>query len=200
MAEVRTTSSTGGQKGVKLARFDLIPVGPLRALAEHYGVGASKYANHQWRQGYEWSKSYAALMRHLTAFWEGEDYDVCSNDPEGCSHVDLEGRPFVAIREDACFNHTGSHHMAAVAWHAFCLLEFIEDYPEHDDRYKPKAKAAPEAIEYAVVAFNPATGTTSDVESGDGDLSAGPEVVRKRAPIMSGEVAMAYMTNGRLKD
>lgn len=133
--ETRTTSSTGGMKGTKLARFDLIPVGPLTELAEHYGVGASKYANHQWRQGYEWSKSYAALMRHLTAFWSGLDFDACSNDPEGCSHVDAEGNPFVAEREDACFNHTGSHHLAAVAWHAFCLMEFRREHPGHDDRY-----------------------------------------------------------------
>jgi len=135
-AETRTTSGTGGQKGVKLERFDLIPVGPLTQLATHYGVGANKYADHQWRNGYEWSKSYSALMRHLTAFWAGYDYDVCSNDPEGCSHVDSEGRPFVAIREDACYNHTGSHHMVAVAWHSFALLEFIERFPQHDDRYK----------------------------------------------------------------
>lgn len=137
MTETRTTSSTGGQKGVKLARFDLIPVGALTELAEHYGVGATKYANHQWRNGYEWSKSYAALMRHLTAFWAGFDYDVCSNDPKGCSHVDTEGNPFVAAREDACFNHTGSHHMAAVAWHAFALLEYKDTHVAHDDRYTP---------------------------------------------------------------
>ena len=138
MGEIRTTSSTGGQKGTKLERHDLIPVGPLRALAEHFGVGASKYADHQWRQGYEWSKSYSALQRHLTAFWAGYDYDVCSNDPEGCSHVDTEGNPFTAVREDACFNHTGSHHMAAVAWHAFALLEFVEEHPDHDDRHVPE--------------------------------------------------------------
>jgi hypothetical protein len=137
MGETRTKSSTGGEKGVKLARFDLIPVGPLTELAEHYGVGASKYDNHQWRQGYEWSKSYAALMRHLTAFWAGFDYDLCSNDPDGCSHVDTDGNPFVAVRDDACFNHTGSHHLAAVAWHSFCLLEFKDAHQDHDDRYPP---------------------------------------------------------------
>jgi hypothetical protein len=144
MAEVRTTSSTGGQKGTKLARFDLVPIGPLRELAEHYGIGASKYANHQWRRGYEFSKSYAALQRHLTDFWDGKDFDVCSNDPEGCSHVDTEGNPFVAVREDACFNHTGSHHLAAVAWHAFCLMEFKDRFPEHDDRYATFESAADE--------------------------------------------------------
>ena len=135
--EVRTTSSTGGQKGVKLARFDLIPTGPLHELAEHFGVGAMKYDSHQWRQGYEWSKSYSALVRHLNEFWAGKDYDVCSNDPEGCSHVDSKGEPFKAAREDACYNHTGSHHMVAVMWHAAVLLEFKDTHSDHDDRYIP---------------------------------------------------------------
>lgn len=143
MPETRTTSSTGGQKGTKLQRFDLIPIGPLTELAEHYGVGAAKYADHQWRKGYEWSKGYAALMRHLTAWWDGYDMDVCSNDPEGCRHTDLDGNPFVAVNEDACFNHTGNHHLAAVAWHSFALLDFKERFPEHDDR--PLKREAPVA-------------------------------------------------------
>jgi hypothetical protein len=147
--ETRTTSSTGGQKGTKLARFDLIPAGPHRELAEHYGVGASKYANHQWRKGYEWSKSIAALERHFNDFKAGKDYDVCSNDPDGCSHVDTDGNEFVAVREDACFNHTGSHHMAAVAWHAFLLLEFKDTHPGHDDRYRGPVPADPEEGKFA---------------------------------------------------
>lgn len=133
--EIRTTSSTGGEKGVKLERFDLIPVGPLTELARHFGKGARKYAAHQWRQGYEWSKSYSAINRHLTAFWAGYDFDVCSNDPEGCQFVDKDGQPFLVLFPNTCYNHTGSHHMVAVAWHAFVLLEFIERFPEHDDRY-----------------------------------------------------------------
>jgi len=110
-AEVRTTSSTGGEKGVKDQRFDLIPIDALTELAEHYGAGARKYADNQWRKGYEWSKSYAALQRHATAFWNGEDFD----------------------------QETGSNHMAAVAWHAFTLLTFFKEFPEFDDRYKPDA-------------------------------------------------------------
>lgn len=79
--EVRTTSSTGGQKGVKLARFELIPTGPLKAVAEHYGKGAEKYEDRNWERGYEWSKSYAALQRHLNAFWSGEDIDEETGSP-----------------------------------------------------------------------------------------------------------------------
>lgn len=51
--EVRTTSSTGGEKGQKLERFDLIPPGPLTTLAQLYGKGALKYADHNWARGYE---------------------------------------------------------------------------------------------------------------------------------------------------
>lgn len=107
-SEVRSVSSTGGEKGVKDARFDLIPIGALTSLANHYGAGAKKYADNQWRKGYEWSKSYAALQRHATQFWNGEDFDA----------------------------ETGSNHMAAVAWHAFTLLTFFEDYPQFDDRFR----------------------------------------------------------------
>lgn len=135
--EIRETSSTGGQKGVKLERFDLIPVESLRLLAEHFGKGARKYDAHQWRNGYEWSKSYSAIMRHLGAFWAGIDYDTCSSTGfEGCSKVTAEGAEFLPLEDDTCYNHTGSHHMTAVAWHSFVLLEFVDRFPEHDDRYK----------------------------------------------------------------
>ncbi len=138
--EIRSTSSTGGQKGTKNERFDLIPTGPLTELANHFGSGAKKYKDHQWRQGYEWSKSYAAIQRHLNAFWGGEDLDICPPDGDGCSFVTHEGEPFEDYVEGvSCYNHTGNHHMAAVAWHAFALLEFKERFPEHDDRYKGNA-------------------------------------------------------------
>lgn len=104
--ETRTTSATGGEKGVKSARFDLVPVEPLTTVARLYAKGAEKYADHNWRNGYEWSKSYAALMRHATQFWAGEDNDTETELP----------------------------HMASVAFHALALLDFMEQHPEYDDR------------------------------------------------------------------
>jgi len=106
--EVRSVSSTGAEKGVKQARFDLIPVGALTKLAEHYGAGALKYDDNQWRKGYEFSKSYAAMMRHATQWWDGEEIDEELN----------------------------SHHLAAVAWHSFALLTYLEENPQFDDRFK----------------------------------------------------------------
>ena len=95
--ETRVTDpNTGGQKGQKLARFSLIPSEFLWALAEHYGKGASKYADRNWEKGYSWSLCVDAMQRHLHAWLQGE-----SNDPE-----------------------TGSHHLIAVAWHACALFVF----------------------------------------------------------------------------
>lgn len=110
MTEVRTVSSTGGEKGTKEERFDLLPWEAIAKVARHYGKGAEKYDDHNWRRGYEWSKSYAALMRHLTAFWSGEDID----------------------------EETGSPHMAAVVFHSLTLLTFMDEQREFDDRYKPE--------------------------------------------------------------
>lgn len=135
--EIRKTSSTGGQKGVKLGRHSLIPAGPLNALAEHYGMGELKYASHQWRAGYPTEWSYDSLLRHALEWNAGRSHDTCSNaNFEGCQHVDTDGNPFKSPREDACYNHTGSHHMMPIAWHAFAIFEFEENFPEHDTRYR----------------------------------------------------------------
>jgi hypothetical protein len=88
--------TTGGAKGQKLQRFDLIPTEFEVALATHYGLGARKYADRNWERGYRWSLSVGALRRHLAAWLSGE-----SLDPE-----------------------TGSNHLIAVAWHAIALFIF----------------------------------------------------------------------------
>lgn len=107
--EVRVVNEkTGGAKGSKLARFDLIPAEALRKVAVHYGIGAAKYQPWNWRRGYDWSLSLAALERHLNAFKAREDIDEETNSP----------------------------HMAAVAFHALALLTFMDEHPELDDRYK----------------------------------------------------------------
>ncbi|UPU15984.1 purine trans deoxyribosylase [Stenotrophomonas virus Jojan60] len=106
--EVRSVSSTGAEKGTKIERFDLLPTQALAKIARHFGVGAAKYAPNNWRKGYEWSKSYAALQRHLHAFWGGEDYD----------------------------EETGSPHLAAAGFHVLTLLTYMDEQPGFDDRWK----------------------------------------------------------------
>jgi hypothetical protein len=103
-----TDDDTGGQKGSKLARFDLISVLAQVEEAKVYGRGAQKYEDNNWRRGYAWSLSYAALLRHLAAFWAGED-----RDPE-----------------------TGLLHLAHARWHTGVLIEFMLRELGSDDRVK----------------------------------------------------------------
>lgn len=106
-SEVRIKNpATGGEKGQKLARFDLIPADALTALAEHFGKGAKKYDDRNWELGTDWSLNFAAAQRHMWQWWDGEDMD----------------------------DETGSSHLIAAAWHMMALAHFAKTHPELDDR------------------------------------------------------------------
>jgi hypothetical protein len=81
--------------------------------------GAQKYAEHNWRNGFAWSRPLSAAMRHITAFNAGED-----TDPE-----------------------SGLSHLAHAACCIMFLLEFEKTHPHLDDRYKPKVQAANKALD-----------------------------------------------------
>jgi len=104
--ETRSVSSTGGAKGVKKQDYAGIPPYALTQLATLYGNGARKYDAHNYRRGYEQSKSYAALQRHANLFWAGENRDI----------------------------EMGLSHLASVAWHTFTLIELQELFPQFDNR------------------------------------------------------------------
>lgn len=127
MTEVRTTSSTGGEKGMKPERHDLLPREGIEAIARVFAFGATKYADHNWRKGYEWSKSYSALQRHLYAFWSGETLD-----PES-------GLPHLA--------HAGFHILVLLTW-----LDQDGEGSQFDDRYRPPME---DAVAAALKAFTP---------------------------------------------
>lgn len=55
----------------------------LDATAAVLDFGAKKYAPRNWELGMSWSRPFAALMRHMWAWWRGE-----AADPEtGMSHL-----------------------------------------------------------------------------------------------------------------
>lgn len=105
-----TNPQTGGQKGRKEARFDLIPPRALWALAVHYARGSRKYAERNWENGTSFSLNWAAAQRHMWQWWAGEDDD----------------------------KETGSSHLICAAWHMLALHTFIETHPELDDRPEVK--------------------------------------------------------------
>ena len=89
-------------------RYDLIPVQPLEELVKVYTLGAKKYGDRNWEKGINFSRIFAAMMRHAWAYWKGEKYDTKD----------------------------GQHHLASVAWNAFALMEFDNTHPELNDRKK----------------------------------------------------------------
>ena len=107
MGERRVVNATtGGEKGQKDQRFDLIPSAMMWELAEHYSKGAEKYAERNWERGTDWSLNFAAAQRHLWQWWNGEDVD----------------------------EETGSSHLIAVIWHMAALHTFTITHPELDNR------------------------------------------------------------------
>lgn len=105
-----TDPKTGGQKGQKPAQLSYIPFDSLVEISKVYQYGAKKYARDNWKKGYQWSLNFDAMMRHMFAFWEGEDLDPES----GCSHV------------------------GHAAWHCLTLLWFMQHYKDGDDRAIPR--------------------------------------------------------------
>lgn len=105
--EVRVTDPvTGGEKGSKLAQLGALDPGALLELAQVAGYGGQKYARFNYLKGFAWGLSFDACMRHLLAFWEGED-----RDPE-----------------------SGLFHTAHAAWHCLALTAFIQRELGTDDR------------------------------------------------------------------
>ena len=75
---------TDGQKfdSDKL-RYELLPPELLEEVARVLTFGAHKYSARNWELGMAWSRPFAALMRHMWAWWRGEE-----KDPEtGYSHL-----------------------------------------------------------------------------------------------------------------
>ena len=82
----RQEFETGARRDIQTGkpRFDLIPILPLRMLAELYGRGAEKYGDSNWRKGIPFRRVYASLLRHVFQWAEGDTSEdhlsaVCFN-------------------------------------------------------------------------------------------------------------------------
>lgn len=90
--------------------YDLVPGEALEEIIKVLQFGAKKYSAHNWCKGMHWSRAWSAVMRHLWAWWRGED-----KDPE-----------------------TGLSHLAHAGCGIFFLLWFELHKVGTDDRYKKK--------------------------------------------------------------
>lgn len=83
-------------------RLDLLPIEPMMQIANVFGFGAKKYFANSYRQGETvvWSRTYGSIMRHMMAFWSGED-----KDPEsGLDHLAHAGTQLFILMEHTAHN------------------------------------------------------------------------------------------------
>lgn len=63
--------------------YHLLPGEALEEVVKVLDFGAKKYSERNWEKGMNFSRLFGAAMRHLWAWWKGED-----RDPEtGLSHL-----------------------------------------------------------------------------------------------------------------
>lgn len=80
--------------------LELLPVRPIEDIAGVLTFGAKKYSERNWEQGFNYSRTYGALQRHLHAWYKGEDIDPES----GLSHLSHAGCCLMFLLE---FAHSG---------------------------------------------------------------------------------------------
>lgn len=59
----------------KKVRTELLPIFALESIAGVFTFGAEKYEAWNWTKGLKYSRIYGALLRHLFAWYKGEDKD-----------------------------------------------------------------------------------------------------------------------------
>jgi hypothetical protein len=89
-------------------RLDLLPVEAIEAVGRIYTQGATEYGDRNWEKGMSWGRLFAAALRHIFAFWRGEDTDAKSGQP----------------------------HLAHAAWNVLGLLQYFLTRTGTDDRPK----------------------------------------------------------------
>lgn len=89
-------------------KLGLVPKSLIWAVGTILTFGADKYGDHNWRSGLAWSRVYDALLRHLTAWWSGENLD----------------------------KESGKSHLWHAACELAFLIEYEEAKGGIDDRYK----------------------------------------------------------------
>lgn len=71
------TTTEGRKDDAGKLRMDLIPPEAIHALADILTSGAARYSARNWENGISYGRVFAAIMRHLWAWWgrRGTDPD-----------------------------------------------------------------------------------------------------------------------------
>jgi len=73
-------------------RLDLLDPEFLEGVADSLEYGAMKYYEWSWLKGWQYHRPYASVLRHLLAWFKGEERDpetVSERFPEGIHHLHM---------------------------------------------------------------------------------------------------------------
>lgn len=83
MTKVKVNKEVANKFDGDKPMIDLVPPEAIVAIAEALTMGAKKYGKHNWLNGMEWSRVYAAAQRHLLSWQQGIDTD----EESGMNHL-----------------------------------------------------------------------------------------------------------------
>ncbi len=101
-----TRRGSGARYNTGKTPFRFIPLDALEDAARVFEYGAEKYADWNWAKGMDWSVPYECALRHLDAWYRGEDIDAESGLP----------------------------HIGHIMCNMIMLAHFAKYYKEGDDR------------------------------------------------------------------
>lgn len=110
MEEFTKELTEGGYKAdSQKLRMDLIPPEIMEGLAKALTYGANKYTPRNFEKGMDWGRVFGAAMRHLWAFWRGEEFDQES----GLHHLESAlfsiGALYVYVKRNIGKDDRGTH-------------------------------------------------------------------------------------------
>lgn len=109
LSGIMTDPEPGGVKhDSNKVEYHHLPTEALESINKALTYGSKKYSDYNWRSGFTWSRPFNAAMRHLWAFWNGQDIDEESKCP----------------------------HLACAAANILFLLQFLITKTGKDNRYK----------------------------------------------------------------
>ena len=81
MTRSDTLAAEGTKDDSAKNRLELLPPELLTGVGEILTFGAAKYAPRNWELGMSWGRVHGALLRHLMAWWGGEEADPETGKP-----------------------------------------------------------------------------------------------------------------------
>lgn len=78
---VENPTATGTKLDDGKLRYDLVPADAMEDVVAVLTYGVKKYGARQWQGGIAWHRMFGAALRHLWAWWRGQDLDPESGLP-----------------------------------------------------------------------------------------------------------------------